>query len=347
MSLLQRLLRRPVGSFALGLLFTLVAPVLVGAQSIGPKPVGPNTITGVVTDTLGMPLADVELVIDALRRRARTRDDGSFRFDSIPIGTHALNARKLGYVASAYRVRVREDGGSVYIRMIRYTTVLPSMVTRATSIGVSGVIGDTAFRALPDVSVSILGGGKRVTTDSSGAFFVPLSPGRYMVRLEREGFARQTIGVTVDDTAGRRIAAWMVPAQGRANPLESVRLFDLNQRMIRANPVSSRFVTREDMLTQGIEEVAQLARRYAQGIVAPDCMVDVNGDPRNQIPLWQLSANMVEFVEIYFPSNVGDASARGVTSINGNRQTLSTSTSTTPRVSGPCGKLALIAWLRQ
>ena len=339
--------RHVARALALGLALALVAHPRAGAQAIGPKPAGPNTITGVVTDTLGMPLGDADVLIDALRRRARTRDDGSFRFDSIPVGTYSLSARKLGYVASAYRVRVRDDGGSVYIRMIRFGTVLPSMVTTASSIGVSGIIGDTAFRAMPDVTVSVLGSGKRTHTDSSGAFFVPLSAGRYMVRLEREGYVRQTIGVTINDTAGRRIAAWMVPAMGRANPLEATLLFDMNQRMVRANPVSSRFITREDMIAQGVDEVAQLARRHAQGIVAPDCMVMIDGNPRRQLPLWQLSTNAVEFVEIYLPSNVGGASARGVTSLNGNRAAFSTSTSVAPMVSGPCGNLGLIVWLRQ
>ena len=51
------------------------------------------------------------------------------------------------------------------------------------------------------VAVRVLGSGVgSAVTDSSGEFVLPVKPGYYMVRLERDGYGRQNIGVTVPDT---------------------------------------------------------------------------------------------------------------------------------------------------
>jgi len=336
----------PLQRLALAVLISLTAGTVMQAQGIAPKPAGPNTLTGLVSDTLGNPIPDADVFINELRRRTRTLADGSFRFDSVKTGTYDVGARIIGYVARTYRVPVRNDGGSVYIRMIRIGFSLPSMVTRAERGGLSGVIGDTAYAAMPDVRITVMGAAGATRTDSSGAFFLPLRPGRYMVRIERDGYARQVLGVTIPDGEGRRIAAWMVPQSGSANPQEGANLFELNQRLIRMSPASSKFFSREDLERQGVPDLQALARRWSVGQITPDCMVTVNGGPR-RLPLWQLTASDLEFVEVYLPSNVGGAGNRGVTSLNGMRTTSTTSTSMRPSVSRDCGNLALIAWLRQ
>ncbi len=314
------------------------------AQTIAPKPAGPGTLIGMVTDTLGQPLADVSVELASVKRRTRTNADGGFRFDSLKAGTYEVAARKLGYVAEIYGVTVRPEGGSLYIKMIRLATYLPSMVSTAERGGLSGVIGDTAYRPVGGVKVKVLGTSFATESDSAGAFFLPLTPGQYMVVLERDGFARQRVGVSIPENEGRKIAAWMVPRIGRENPLEGANLFDLNQRVMRVSPATSKFLTREDMQKQGLDELQQVARLYAGRFPQPDCMVTINGGPR-RLPLWQLSAADIEFVEVYLPTNVGGAGTRGVTSINGMANTLTTSTSVRPTIPQECG-VGLIAWLR-
>lgn len=98
------------------------------------------------------------------------------------------------------------------------------------------------------------------------------------------------------------------------------------------------------MLKQGLVELQQVARSYSNRIVQPDCMVTINGGPP-AMPLWQLSAEDLEFVEVYMPSNVRGSGVRGVTSINGMATKFTTSTSTRPAISTACG-VGLIAWLR-
>jgi hypothetical protein len=113
---------------------------------------------------------------------------------------------------------------------------------------------------------------------------------------------------------------------------------------MRVSPVTSKFLTREDMQKQGLDELQQVARLFAGKFPDPDCMVTINGGPRT-LPLWQLSAADLEFVEVYLPSNVGGSGVRGVTSINGMENRLTTSTSVRPKISQECG-VGLIAWLR-
>ena len=74
-------------------------------------------------------------------------------------------------------------------------------------------------------------------------------------------------------------------------------------------------------------------------LVNPDCPVIIDGGPRT-LPLWQLAAGDVEFVELY----TARPARRTVTSINGNQQKIGTSTSMTP--TSECG-VALMAWLRK
>ncbi|MEQ1690340.1 MAG: carboxypeptidase-like regulatory domain-containing protein, partial [Gemmatimonas sp.] len=252
-------------------------------------------------------------------------------------------ARILGYVARSHRVVVGESGGAVAIRMIRIGFALPSMVTTADRTGLSGVVGDTAYGAMPDVEVRVIGKEASTRTDSAGAFFLPLKPGRYMVELKREGFASQRVGVTIPEHEGRKIAAWMIPQEGRPNPLIGANVFEMSQRLMRASPVWSKFYTREDMAKLGITEVRQVANMASMKLVDPDCPVLLDGGPKT-MPVWQLAAADVEFVELY----TMPPSRRTVTSINGNAQTIATSTSMLPssaRDRSECG-VRMVAWLR-
>lgn len=338
--------RAPLNAIALLLTLLLSTPA-VNAQVNIPKPAGPRTVTGIVTDTMGIAMGNVDVIIATLRKITRTKEDGTFRLDSVPIGRYAVTARKIGYLGLTPRVVVGPEGGSVHIEMIRYNTVMPSMITIAKAGGLSGIIGDTAYHALPNVKVTVLGGGESAVTDSSGAFFIPLRAGKYMLRLDQDGYARQTIGISIPENEGRSIAAWMVPQQGKSNPMEGRNLFDLNERMVRASPVSSEYYAREDMEKKGMLDLQALARHSANGRITPDCMVTVDGGPR-RTSLASLTTSEVEFVEVYQPTKTGGGGVRGVTSLKApNTTTHTTATGTRPSVNPDCGNLGIIVWLRK
>ena len=85
------------GRTAVAICFAILTQAgLLGAQApVIPQPV-PNTLRGIVTDTLGAPLADVLVLVTELRRQVRTQSDGRFLFDSVKAGTYEVRPRRLG-----------------------------------------------------------------------------------------------------------------------------------------------------------------------------------------------------------------------------------------------------------
>lgn len=308
---------------------------------------GPRTLSGIITDTLGTPIPNADVQIVSLNLRTRSGVDGTFRFNEIAPGTYRINARSIGHVAPSQTVVVGEQGGSVRIAMIRFATVLPSRVTSAVQTGLGGIIGDTAYRALPGVKVTVIGGAKETVTDSAGAFFVSLPEGKYVLRLEREGYARQIMGVTIPKEEGRRVAAWMVPHAGPANIIEAQALFDLAQRMVRVSPASSKFFSRGDLEAKNILDLQALARQWSNGQISTECTVTIGGTMGVQIPLATVITSDVEFVELYLQSKAdGGGGTRGVTSMNGSNTAITASTSVRPGTKKECGNLSLLVWLR-
>lgn len=307
------------------------------AQNIPSKPTGSVRLSGFVTDTTGVPIANANVVVESLGRRTRSALDGSFRFEQLEIGTYSVSVQSVGFRPSAQVVSVGGDGSVMAFRLSRSPNVLPAMVTSGSRGGLSGVVGDTAFRAIGDVKVTVLGTGHAALTDTCGSFFVPLRPGQYLLRFERDGFARQLVSVTIPDNEGRRLAAWMVPKAAPDDAFKSHMLFEMDQRMVRERGIGTAYFGREELDRIGASSIEGLAQRFATSQIA-DCMVRVNGGPTMR-PLWALSASELEFVEVYLPS----LSSMGKGRKSGSR---STSTSMRPATSKSCGNLGIIVWLR-
>lgn len=56
-----------------------------------------NEMAGLITDTVGSPLEDVDVRIVGSDMRMHTRDDGKFLFLDVPTGRYLLQLRKIGY----------------------------------------------------------------------------------------------------------------------------------------------------------------------------------------------------------------------------------------------------------
>lgn len=292
------------------LALALLATGAASAQPVAPPPAGPRTLSGIVVDSLGVGIPEATVYIVELRRQARTRDNGAFRFDSIAPGQYTVGARAIGFISGTGMVKVGANGGTAIVEMLRVSFALPSMVTTASRGGLSGVIGDTSYRAMPSVSVRVLGSGAGATvTDSTGEFYLPVKAGSYMVRLEREGYGRQIIGVTVPANEGRRIAAWMTPRSEQSNPVEGANLFELEQRLMRRRPVGSKLYTRESLMKLNIIDARDAAQRFlARPIRDGDSegCAKVDGGPQT-VPLWSVSADDIELLEVYEAPRVRSA----------------------------------------
>lgn len=324
------------------------------AQTSRQTTASPSTIVGVVTDTSGMPLQDVDVTVVKLQRSTRTRPDGTFRFEAVPAGTYEVRARGVGYLAPTQTAVVGKDGAAVNFRMIRYGQTLAARVTVASRAGLSGIIGDTAFRAIAGLRVQAVGEPMSATTDSSGAFYMPLKPGKYLVRVDGDGFERQTVGVSIPENEGRQVALWMTPTDGPSNNIEGQSLFDMGQRKVRASPATTRFLSRDELESQGVVDLLALARRWSTGQITVDCSVVLGGTATKltpngqtagiQVPISQLMTADVEFVEVYLPKAGG---FRGPTSINSMQTTITIKQDLQPTVAPECGNVTLIVWLRK
>ena len=93
------------------------------------------TVRGIVADSSGNPIADVQVVVNQLNRVAVTNDSGRFVFAGLPAGSYHLTAIQLGYRPGHADIVVTTDGPDVALRIT---------MTRATSITQLGAVQVTA-----------------------------------------------------------------------------------------------------------------------------------------------------------------------------------------------------------
>jgi hypothetical protein len=325
----------------------IAAPTMAVSQQIDLR-IGPGVVVGVVTDTAGRPI-DAELFLSGRQSRAVAGLDGRFRFVGVSPGRLEIAARRVGYYPRTMRTSVPDSGIFVTIKLVPLPNRLPPVITAAARGGLSGVVGDTSFQRLGNAQIEVVAGGRAVKTDSAGEFYVPLKPGKHMVRVSRLGYATRLVSVTVPRDSGRRMQVWLSPSdEGFANK-EAFAIQSMERRVIRRNPVYSTLLSREDMEKLGPKPLHAVASNAAVQRVNEDCPVSLpaytdpfsdmpsSSDPgaASSIPLWALDAEDVEFMEIYAntkPARVAQRSMRAGPVV---------------QKSAPAGCPTIIVWLRK
>ena len=341
-------------SSALTLVLALLLPAALIAQS---QPLTPKagSLSGRIVDDVGRPIEDADVLLYQTQQRLRSRADGSFSFDALSTGKYTLEARHLGFTMQTVKVTLKDSGAVVIIKLKRVEFFLPAVLTTANRGGLSGVISDTGYRALHGVSIQVIGANASAESDSTGAFFIPLKVGSYLVEIKKSGFARQLVSVTVPPDEGRKLAAWMVPQRGGGDAVLGKNIFDLRERVNAANNLWSSYYTREDLKNMNVPDIRTLGSRVNKKLMNPDCPVMVNGDPHHTVPLWSLTVDELEFVEVYIDkyaikgnprTNAADLGGKSSTSQAGASTAFERHKADMAREpSTPCG-IALIAWLK-
>src|SRR6476620_11595634 len=108
-----------------------LATPFAGAVSVGAQEPQRRVLTGTVVDTAGRPIAEAEVSIPELRRRTLTGMDGTFRFDTVPVGTREVRARKIGFAIEWIRTPFDSANTRLEFRLVPITQALPAMVTSA------------------------------------------------------------------------------------------------------------------------------------------------------------------------------------------------------------------------
>jgi hypothetical protein len=90
------------------------------------------TIRGTVSDSIGAPVADAELLLHDLNLVARSQPDGKFTFRPVRAGAYILTARRIGFAPVTWSFAVA-DSVSLVIIMHRSAATLPRVVINGQS----------------------------------------------------------------------------------------------------------------------------------------------------------------------------------------------------------------------
>jgi hypothetical protein len=151
-----------------------------------------------------------------------------------------------------------------------------------------------------------------------GTFFLPVKPGRYMVRVKFPGYASRLLSVTIPTDSGRRILVGLAPQTRPPLAREEAAIFELGMRLSRRS-VLSKIYTREDINHMGMTDLQQIATMGAVQRVDESCQAQIDGGPVT-MPIWLISAADIESIEIY-PETAAERRARTVPrSIYGHQQ---------------------------
>lgn len=268
-----------------------------------PEPIA-GVLAGIVVDSANVPIRDIAVYLYERREQVRTGPDGRFRFADVEKGTYTLSARSLGFIGVTQRIKVPSKGAVIKLKLTRLDRGLPPVITTAARGGLAGIVSDTSLHALRDVDVKLLGTSQSARTDSAGRFFIAAKPGSYLMRVERGGYARQLIGVSIPANEGREVAVWMTSGAVKENPVVGANLFDFEQRHIRGRLVAYEFFSRDELAATGATDLMQGAARTT--VMRPDFQscAYLDGGPATA-PLWSIPLGEVEFVEALVPRQQG------------------------------------------
>jgi len=111
------------------------ATILVASQARGQEPV---SISGVVTDSAGVPLFGAVVSLANLPLTSRTDARGEFRIVGVPTGSLEVRARRLGFAPEGQVVEVAADGGRIHFKLAPLPAMLEQVVVERKPIVYSG-----------------------------------------------------------------------------------------------------------------------------------------------------------------------------------------------------------------
>lgn len=116
---------------------TLASLALLAAPSLGAQQFG--SINGVVADSSGIPIFSAEVTLEGTRVRAFTDERGEFSLAGVPLGSHVVAARRLGFRAERMSVDVSgAAAANVSIRLQPIAAPLPPVVVRPNQMRFTG-----------------------------------------------------------------------------------------------------------------------------------------------------------------------------------------------------------------
>jgi len=207
----------------LGLL--LGAAQLLPAQELG-------SITGTVRDTAGVAIAGAEVLLGG--RRLETSPQGRFQIDSVPVGSHLLTIRMVGYAALRAPIVVGPGVSQFNYILAPAAQSLPTVSVEVRRTGLYGTVGDSAFVPLAGARVQLAGrGGGEVLTDSAGRFAFPrATEGQYAVRIVLPGYAEERRFIELAKNEGMELGIRLRASLAVASHADDVAVEELGRRLV-------------------------------------------------------------------------------------------------------------------
>jgi iron complex outermembrane receptor protein len=82
------------------------------------------SLEGIVADSSGVPIANVQVIIAQLGRAALTDERGAFAFGGLPAATYHVTTQRIGYAPGHLDVTIPRDGPTVRVTIVLHTSVV-------------------------------------------------------------------------------------------------------------------------------------------------------------------------------------------------------------------------------
>jgi hypothetical protein len=205
-------MRRTLAAIGLALGTASVVPAQNPATPAPPLPAA--TLTGVVRDSTGAPIADAEVIVRERTQGTRTNERGEFALREVPPGAYQVWFRRLGFRSVDYNWEARPgERTNVNVVLHLVPRTLDPVVVRAEedrrlkgSSSILGIVVDSAGAPIDEAEVQLVGANRVGVTRSNGGFlFRPLPVGQYLLRVRKLGYAPANMTLSLLDHDDREV----------------------------------------------------------------------------------------------------------------------------------------------
>ncbi|HSA55423.1 MAG TPA: carboxypeptidase regulatory-like domain-containing protein [Gemmatimonadaceae bacterium] len=268
----------------------------------------PGTISGLVTDDGGRPLADALVILDpaSAARQVSTGADGRFRFTRVSRGRHDLRVLRIRYQPSERAVEVGEQGIELVIAMRPVSDVLDTLRVVARRTGVLGTVIDRVpFQPVAGASVTAMATRNATVSDSAGRFDLPmLREGGHVLMFRHPRFQPRVFSVIARADTAVELAITLDSLSAPGGTRHAMPLAEFEQRGRWMGALAALVPGRELAGRDG-QSVGD-ALRYSltflrKGLLIDDAVtcVYVDGVPRPYSVVNDYAAGDVEAIEVY------------------------------------------------
>src|SRR3954471_20060607 len=147
-------------------LHTVLAAVMLGVTAVAVASAQtPATIAGVVRDSAGRAISDVEVILRNANRGTRTGNRGEFTLGDVTPGNYRVWFRRLGFTSVEYNWAARSgERTEVNVALREIAKPLDPVVVRAEEdkrskmhASILGLVIDSANKAIAEAEVQLVG----------------------------------------------------------------------------------------------------------------------------------------------------------------------------------------------